>query len=269
MEGQTPQNGTTIKEVRDDQAVSSPVRLLPPPGHLDNHEMYIVQFPKDQIYRIPPRENALIVERHRNLPKEKKARSCCCSTRLLLTLCLILITIIAIVGITLAVLYFIFNPMGPTFSINDVMVNTIGKSKTPQYEISLGVKNPNNRLGLDYENNDNVVTLMSEGIMVATGKFPALEQGHDASSKVMVELTGTNVPLPKVMDMSMNDVKSNKPISLSLNMKLGLRVVTAGLKAWVMKSDVVCEFKVNALRNDTKILSQICETNFKIMFKII
>ncbi|KAJ0086574.1 hypothetical protein Patl1_08502 [Pistacia atlantica] len=34
---------------------------------------YVVQIPKDQVYRVPPPENALIVERH----DKEKAKSCC------------------------------------------------------------------------------------------------------------------------------------------------------------------------------------------------
>ncbi|KAF1867627.1 hypothetical protein Lal_00050058 [Lupinus albus] len=268
MEGQSPKNVTT-EEVIEDHVMPSPILLPPPPGRLNNHEMYIVQFPKDQIYYVPPSENALIVERYRNSPKnEKKRRSCCCSIRLMLTIGLILLTIIAVVGITLAVLYFIFNPMGPIFYVNDVLVRTSGKSKTPYYEISLGVKNPNKRLGLDYEDADNDVVLLFEGTEVATGKFPTLEQGHGVSSKVKVELTGTNEHLPKVMDKSMNDRKSNTPVSLSLDMKLGVRFSTAGIEGWLMKSDVVCRFKVNALMNNSEILSQACNINFKPLLKI-
>lgn len=218
---------------------------------------------------MPPRENALIVESYRNPPNVmKKKRSCCCSTRLLLTLALIVLAIIAIVGITLATLFFIFNPNGPKFSVNNVVVKNTGKSSRPQYEIWLAVKNPNKRLGLDYVN-DAEVSLLYEGTKVATGnKFPMLEQDRGAFSNVKVGLTGSNGPLPKVMDKSMNDKESNTPVALRLEMKLGIRVTTAGLESWVMKSDVTCKFKVNSLRNGTKILSQECNTNFKTMLKI-
>ncbi|KAK7247437.1 hypothetical protein RIF29_42320 [Crotalaria pallida] len=270
-EGQTPQNGT-IDKAKDDHPAMAAVVLPPPPGRPNhNNEMYIVQFPRDQIYRVPPRENTTIVERYRTSPKVNNKKShgnnSCCSKRLFLTLAMIFVTIVAIIGITLATLYFIFNPKGPTFTVNDVVVKSTGKSKTPQYEIFLWVKNPNNRLGFDYES-DAVVSLSFEGTKVAMGKFPTLEQVHDASSKVKVVLTGTNKALPKDMDKSMKDEKYKTPVSLSMDMELGVRAATAGFETWVMKSDVECKFKVNALRNDTRILSQSCDTDFKAMLKI-
>ncbi|KAK4434185.1 NDR1/HIN1-like protein 13 [Sesamum alatum] len=41
---------------------------------------YVVQIPKDQIYRVPPPENAhMLEERTRNPPKKKRSSCCLCS----------------------------------------------------------------------------------------------------------------------------------------------------------------------------------------------
>ncbi|KHN06588.1 hypothetical protein glysoja_010932 [Glycine soja] len=52
-------------------------------------------------------------------------------------------------------------------------------------------------------------------------------------------------------------------VDLKLEMKLAIRIRTAGLETWAMRSDVACEFKVSALGNDTRVLSQQCDTKFK------
>ncbi|PNY08438.1 late embryogenesis abundant hydroxyproline-rich glycoprotein [Trifolium pratense] len=40
---------------------------------------YVVRVPKDQIYRVPPPENARIAEQHRSAPRrETNGTHCCC-----------------------------------------------------------------------------------------------------------------------------------------------------------------------------------------------
>lgn len=264
MEGQAPpqnNNGTTTVAAFDD-APPSPLPI--PPGRANHDNMYIVQFPKDQIYRVPPRENALIVERYRkprNTNDKNGGRGCCCRCpRVLLTIALILFAIIAVVGITLATLFFIFNPTGPTFSITHFDVKNI--SRPPHYEISLRAKNPNEKLGITYENSE--VNMLFEGTKVAAGKFPMLlEQRRDASTMFKVDVMGMNRALPKKMAKSMGDAKSNTPLTFDLDMRLWIRITAAELNTWVMKSNVVCRFEVNNLGSEPRILSQQCDTNFR------
>jgi hypothetical protein len=255
MEGQrAPQNnGTTIPD-DNDRVVSPHSPLAPPPGRARHDNMYIVQFPKDQVYRVPPRENALIVERYRNPPpNEKKGqRVCCCSPRLLFTIAIILVTIIAIVGLTFAILLIIFNPTGPTFTITNFVAKNV--TKPPHYEISLKVKNPNKRLGIIYESSE--VSMLFDENEVAKGTFPKmLEQGKDSSTQFKVNVTGTSRTLPKKT--------GNTAMAFELDMNLGVSVAASGIKTWIMKSNVVCKFKVNNLGSDSRILSQECDTNFR------
>ncbi|XP_027364459.1 NDR1/HIN1-like protein 13 [Abrus precatorius] len=261
MEGHSSHNSN---EVADNRAAA--ISPLPPPPGRAQHDMYIVQFPKDQVYRVPPRENALIIEKHRNPPPAQKRRGCCCLSgccgcgpRIWLTIALIIISIVAIVGIAIAILYFIFNPTGPTFSVSDVVVKNLGnKNSRPQYEVSLRAKNPNQRMGIDYANGD--VWMLFEETKVATGRYPMMEQDRNESSTVKVELTGSNGALPKGMN---SGIKSNKTLPLKLEMKLGVRIQAGGLETWTMKANVACEFEVSGLGSDTRVLSQQCDTNFK------
>ncbi|GAU19770.1 hypothetical protein TSUD_78960 [Trifolium subterraneum] len=252
MEGQrAPQNNGTTSPDDNDRVVSPHLPLVGRPCH-DN--MYIVQFPKDQVYRVPPSENALIVERYRNPPpNEKKGRRvCCCSPCLLLTIAIILLTIIAVVGITLATLFIVYNPTGPTFTITNFVAKNV--TRPPHYEISFRVKNPNKRLGIIYETS--AVSMLFDEDQVAKGTFPKLlEQGKDSPTQFKVNVTSTRRTLPKKT--------GNKPMVFELDMNLGVRVAASGIKTWIMKSNVVCKFKVNNLGSDSRILSQVCDTHFK------
>ncbi|XP_058734054.1 NDR1/HIN1-like protein 13 [Vicia villosa] len=246
---------TTTDIIVDNDVLSPPPSLPPPPGRARYDNMYIVQFPKDQVYRVPPSENALIVERYRNVPKTTDVTSrnfcCCCSLRFWLTIAIILVTIFAIVGIAIAILFFIFNPSGPTFAVNHMDFKNV--TGPPDYEISLRAKNPNHRLGMIYESSE--VSLIYEDIEVGTGKFPILlEQGRHAMTQFKVDVTGKR-PLPKKMKTT--------GLDFELDTNLCVRITALKLSTWIMNANVVCKFKVNNLGSDTRILSQQCDTNFR------
>ncbi|BAT73380.1 hypothetical protein VIGAN_01085700, partial [Vigna angularis var. angularis] len=198
-------------------------KALPPPPGRYVHETYIVQFPKDQVYRVPPRENALFVEQFRKPVTPKKTRSggcCCCGSRVLLTVALIVVSIVAVVGITLATLYFIFNPTGPAFSVGNLVVNSGGgggdKNSRSQYRVSLRVNNPNDKLGIHYAAGD--VWLFFEGTKVAAGRFPWLDQGQEESSSVIVNMSGPSALFRRVSN------SREEPVPLKLEMKLAMRI---------------------------------------------
>ncbi|KAK7281018.1 hypothetical protein RIF29_08652 [Crotalaria pallida] len=238
------------------------VTILPLPPGRDNGQTYVVQLQKDQIYRVPPAENALIIERHQNSPNLRNKEQRCCPC-FLLTMSLVLLAIVVIIAITLTILYFIFTPnTKPTFSIsNFVVMNHIYKNSPPHYQISLMANNPNNRLGIEYHK-DAEVLLLFDKTKVAIGKFPTLDMDPNDSKKVMVELSGTREPLPPPMDKSMNDNKYNAPVELGLEMKFRAKIKAAQLGTWVVKCNVWCTFMVSKMRNTTRVLSQECQTNF-------
>ncbi|OIV98429.1 hypothetical protein TanjilG_16756 [Lupinus angustifolius] len=239
------------------------VTLLPLSLDCEKHQTYIVQFQKDQVYRVPSYENALLIERDRNSPSAtNKERQCC--PHILLTIALILLGIVIIIAITMTILYFIFTPnTKPTFSIsNFVVINPIDKISQPHYLISLMAKNPNKRLGIEYQKDANVL-LLFEKTKVAIGKFPRLELNPNDSNKVMVDLIGTNGPFPHSMKTNMNDRKYNTLVPMDLEMKINVKTKASHLGTWVEKCNVGCMFKVRILKNETRVISQECQTNFK------
>ncbi|KAK7318591.1 hypothetical protein RJT34_03294 [Clitoria ternatea] len=263
MEGQAPRRptGTEIALRPNGDMIAATSSLAPPPGR-PNHDFYIVQFPKDQVYRVPPSENALIVEKYRDSKSREKRRGGCCSCcclcpRFMLTILLIIVSIIAVVGIAFAVLYFVFNPVGPTFAVSDVVVVKNGANKKPGYEVSLKAKNPNGRLGVDYKNG--AVWMLYGATEIATGKFPALREDKDETREVKVELSGSSGPLPKAMA----DEKPNSHVDLKLLMKLVVRFASVGVETWDMRANVMCVLKVRGVGNNTGLLSQDCITTFK------
>lgn len=225
-------------------------------------DTYVIQIPKDQIYRIPPPENAVIAERYRQKPDEKKffspSKSC------ILIIGGILIVLALIIALTLVALSIIFIPKAPTFSIARVQVNnpqnsTHKSSQSPGYTISLKAKNPNDEMGINYKGNGDV-TLSFKGKKIATGKFPTLYQDEKGYKMIKFSLAGTKATLPKEIAKSLKDKKSKVPVSLALNAKILVKVNLGMIKTWVKDANVACQFKVSTLGSGIRILSQECQS---------
>lgn len=261
MEGRVPPAGG---HETDHNPLVAP---LPPPPPLAYHsETYVIQVPKDQIYRIPPPENAIIAERLRQPGTRNKKKSRCCSLCLLVTA--VILVVLTLIGIAITALYFVFSPKAPSFSVAQALVkypkssSAHKHSSPPGYEISLRAKNPNNFMGIYYRTGG-VATLSFKGKKIAKGKFPRPYQDMKKSTKINVVLKGSNAPLPRQMEKSMKDKKSKKPIILALNVKFQVKMRLGTMKTWIIDTDVACKFKVSKLGVGSRILWQKCHTEFE------
>ncbi|KAF3441041.1 hypothetical protein FNV43_RR19327 [Rhamnella rubrinervis] len=235
-------------------------------GH--SHETYVIQIPKNQVYRVPPPENALIAERFRNGPETNNAKKPRFSRRLLISIIVLIVFII--IAITMLILYLILSPNGPMFSVLKVVVvlknpnsSSNSKDKHPSYEISLVAKNPNTRTGFDYEASEDV-TLLFGGKEIANGKFPAFHQEKDNSTKLKLVLSGSNnAGFPHETEKTTNKTKSKEPVSLALAMDVKMKMEFWFIKTWIMDSKTNCDFRVSTLRPESRVVSQKCRSQFK------
>lgn len=82
-------------------------------SNIQPHATYIIQIPKDQIYRVPPPENAEIVERYRNpvLTDQRGRRRC------VYWFLSIFFVVAFLVSVIVCVNHFTLRPKNPTFSV--------------------------------------------------------------------------------------------------------------------------------------------------------
>lgn len=227
-------------EVNDEEP-PLPLVLRPSPGRPT--ATYVVQIPKDQIYRVPPPENALIVQQYLNPPVKKRR----CSG--LLWVLIILLILALVIGITLGALYFFLKPTSPEFSIARVRVKD-QNSTSPTYEISLQAKNRNEMLGVCEGSGDASLSFKQKNI--ASGGFPASCQGNKGSSDLELVLVG---------EKGLKDSKSaNGPVSLDLMVKASMQGKLWALNTKSSDMEVACNFRVSTLGTGTKVLSQECRT---------
>ncbi|KAK8652838.1 hypothetical protein V6N13_126861 [Hibiscus sabdariffa] len=236
-----------------------PLNLPPPPGH--PLATYVVQVPKDQIYRVPPPENAGIVERHREAAKAKgKSTKGNCST-ILLWFLIVFLLLCVIIGGTLTVIYFIFTPQAPSFSVTKLHVKQQKQGSPPTYDVTLKAKNPNEKMGIEYKSDEDGGNLIFWTKNLGYGDIPGLKQNGGDSSNIDIKIHGLKEKtVPPNVQKSISDKKTKHQISLKLKLESPLVFNVWTLKLWKKNLDVSCDFRVSTLAQGTKILSQKCKT---------
>lgn len=223
-------------------------------------ETYVVHFPRDQVYRVPPPENARIAENHR--PKNNKKSSGKgggggCSLCRLIIIALILIALG--ISIFIAMVLTLYSPKYPEFTLKNFHVKSNVNSSARKtnnnnnYSVSLAIKNPNERMEVEYGSGK--MSLKYKGKVIASGKYLSTRQ--EAAKEIVVRETlhGTNKSLTKSMAN-----KDKHPKSMVLIIYVPIKI-----KSWAITSQkyliITCDFKVKMVsKKGTKIISQECGT---------
>lgn len=210
---------------------------------------YVVQVPKDQIYRLPPPEHAALADRLRNnIPIQKKPTNYSC-------LCIIIIPSLVIILIVGLILGLVFKRQNPIYHIEHAQVHV----KNSEYDILLKVENPNPHTSIFYGKNGDA-SLSFRHKEIACGKYPNFDQGPKNSTIFKMILHGSKIALPEEMAQSMNHTKKKAHISLSLSINVSLRMKIGALKIKSKKIAVGCSLILDTLAENSRVLSQECST---------
>ncbi|XP_021729128.1 NDR1/HIN1-like protein 13 [Chenopodium quinoa] len=241
------------------------MQIVPSTKHEDStpqpHSTYIIQVPKDQIYRVPPPENAGIVEKYRNPVQNNQSghrRRCA-------YWCLSIFLVVAfIVSVIVCVNHFTLSPKNPDFSIKRVVIKnpppSSKKNASPKIQVSLEATNPNSVNDIGYGQGN--ATLMYKGKAIGHGSYPALvNQESGKSDEVDVVLAvSSKGGLPKELVSQSHNSNNNRKKALVLNLLLNIPLK---LKTWLFtkKIDVKvgCKFEVNSVGEKIRVLSQKCD----------
>ncbi|KAL4557620.1 hypothetical protein LXL04_035805 [Taraxacum kok-saghyz] len=221
-----------------------------PPG------TYVIQFPKDRIYRTPPPENALIVERYRNAPAKKQSNW----VKYVLISVAIIVLLAGFIGTIMLV---VIKKDDPKFEVERVHVTTKGKTrqKETDFDITLASKNPNAHTIIAFDDHGKAA-LSFKYRRFAIGKFPSSEQNPKHSKDVKLILTSkSHTKLPMEIRKSMNETtgKSKRYVEMLLEFRVPVKMKIGALKMKSKTISVLCHLKVNNLAKNPRILSQNCD----------
>lgn len=223
---------------------------------------YVIQVPKDQIYRHPPPENAL---RQKKFSRGKPRHSCCCRC-LCWTISLLLILVVLLAA-TAGILYLIFRPEAPKYTVDRVSIKGFNMTSlspiSPEFDITVRADNPNNKIGIYYEK-DSSVAFRYNDIKLSDGVLPVFYQPSNNITVFVTQLRGSDVILSSSMHSELISELKEGNVPFKLNMKAPVKIKVGAIKTWTITVKVKCDIIVDSLTTSSNIVSKHCDYSVKL-----
>ncbi|RAL45942.1 hypothetical protein DM860_006096 [Cuscuta australis] len=239
---------------RFDQPPPLPAKPTPPPG------TYIIQVPKEQVFRHPPPENA----RHSNSPRRRRRRC----VRLRVALCL-LTALLAALALAAGVLYLVFRPESPSYAVSAVAIKglnlTSASPVSPEFDVTIRAENRNDKMGIYYRRGSSA-TVSHSGVDIGNGELPVLFQPSRNVTDFRVELKGSGIMLGSAVRSSLIRQQRQGQARFKVNVRAPVKIKIGAVKTWVITVKVHCDVTVNALNEKPKLLSKDCNSSVKLFW---
>ncbi|XP_050369706.1 NDR1/HIN1-like protein 13 [Argentina anserina] len=233
------------------------------PLHASNNPQpgtYVVQIPKDQIYRVPPPENATLYDKYtRQKPRHNCCRSCLCWLLFTVASLLLLSAIAAVV------FYLVVRPESPNYSVQKISFKGFNltaasspSSTVPQQvDVAVRAENPNRKMGIYYER-DSSANVVYTDIKLCDGALPAFYQPPKNVTELETALTGTGIRLTSAAREGLVEAQRQGMVALKLHVRAPARIKVGSIKSWKITVKVDCGITVNKLAPEAKIVSKDC-----------
>ncbi|KAL9244363.1 hypothetical protein vseg_018146 [Gypsophila vaccaria] len=255
-----PTSGEHHRRMSQDSFTSSKMDYGNGYGYGPNPGTYVVQVPKDRIFRVPPPENE---HKFKLYTKKKSNRSCCrCCICSIISTILILAVLL---GLTFGTLYLIYHPKSPTYTIQKVQVKGVNVTAQsgattikPVFNITVEINNRNGKIGFYYEK-DSEINIYRDGVNLCDGKLPVFYQPPNSVTVVSTELSGSGMVLSKSAREKLLTEQKNGKVPLQMDVKIPLKVKIGSVKSWTATVKVKCDVTLSALTPNAKVVSKKCK----------
>ncbi|CAH8362317.1 unnamed protein product [Eruca vesicaria subsp. sativa] len=222
-----------------------------PPG------TYIFQLPKEQIYRLPPPENA---RRYEDLSRRKLNRSsyrrCFCYS---LAALLVLVTLAAVL---VGIFFLVCRPHKPMFSVSGVSIAGVNLTSliSPSIKINLRAENVNKFLGLVYGGGGSAAVIFYDGVKLGDGELTPFVQPADKVTETETTLRGTVIELASSTREGLKEAEEKGNVAFDLRVKAPFKFKVRAVTMWKMVVTVDCKVTVDKLTLATTVITENCVT---------
>ncbi|XP_027333337.1 NDR1/HIN1-like protein 13 [Abrus precatorius] len=230
---------------------------VPPPG------TYVIQIPKDQVYRVPPPENARRYDQYTRR-KHRRCRCCCCFCWFIG----LIFILVVLLGIAAGVLYLVFRPEAPHYTINQIAIrgiNLTSPSSTaailPEFDVTVKADNPNDKIGIHYET-DSSAEIFYNDARLCNGALPAFYQPSNNVTVFTTVLRGNGIELRNEDQKALLQAQTKREVPLTVRLRAPVKIKVGLVKTWKITVKVDCDVTVNELTAQAKIVSKHC--NYKV-----
>ncbi|KAJ6365540.1 hypothetical protein OIU76_030339 [Salix suchowensis] len=260
-----PQSPTKPDAPQSEKPVS------PPPG------TYVIQIPKDQVYRVPPPVNAKRYERlSRRKPSlgedsdfysvlgvsKNSSKSEIKSAYRKLARSYLLTAFVFLIGVAAAVFYFVFRPESPDYSVERLSISgfnlTSSRWVSPEFDVTVRANNPNDKIGIYYKKGSSV-DVYYDSVKMATGSLPNFYQGTNNVTVFVTPLKGSAVELTSRDRTAMIGEASKGRVPFKLALRAPVKIKVGPVETWEITVKVDCDITVDNLTAAAEIGSKKCD----------
>ncbi|KAL8464871.1 hypothetical protein ACS0TY_034379 [Phlomoides rotata] len=196
-------------------------------------------------------------------PLQPPKRSSCLCKCLCWTIT-VLILLLIIVGATAGILYLVFQPKLPKYSVENLRVSDLtlnfDLSLSARFNVRITSDNPNKKIGISYEKGSHL-SVWYKNTNLCQGSIPRFYQGHQSRKVLDVALTGQNQYGRTLLD-AMQEEQQTGRIPLDLKIDVPVRIELGKLKLKKVRVRGTCKLIVDNLSTNSVISIKASTCNF-------
>ncbi|CAO2182563.1 unnamed protein product [Urochloa humidicola] len=238
-----------------------------PPGE------YVVQVPKDKVFRVPPPENARLFEHYTR--RAKRRRRCSCA-RVCACLLAALLALAVLLAAAAGAAYLALRPRRPAYAVQALAVSGlagVGNASasapaaafSPGFAATVRADNPNGKIGLRYDGEKSRVSVSYDGVLLAGGAWPAFYQGPRNVTVFVAEAKGSGIRFSESVRGQMAAAERLRSVPFDVDVEVPVRLQIGRVKTWAVPARARCAVAVDRLAADAKVVSRSCHVKVRFL----
>ena len=245
-----------------------PVPQQPPPAQPGT---YVVQVPKDKVFRVPPPENARLFEHY---TRRAKRRSRCSCVRVCTCLLAATVALAVLLAAAAGVVYLVLRPRRPSYTVQALAVSGlagVGNASaapaafSPGFDATVRADNPNGKIGVHYEGGRSRVSVSYDGVPLADGAWPAFYQGPRNVTVFVAKAKGSGIRFSQGVRGQMAAAERLRSVPFDVDVEVPVRLQLGGVRTWAVPARARCTVAVDRLAADAKVVSSSCDVKVRFL----
>ncbi|KAM7267715.1 hypothetical protein ACFE04_009881 [Oxalis oulophora] len=197
-------------------------------------------------------------------PKPKRRHNICC--RCFCWTFSILLTLIIIIAAIIGILYLVFQPKLPKYTVDKLSVTKFEQQSDnstlyAEFNVTITAKNPNKKIGIYYQDGSHISGWYNN-TKLCEGSMPIFYQGHKNTTVLNLALKGQTEDSNGLINSVFQQQQLTGNIPLNLKVKQPVRIKLGGLKLMEVKFKVKCKLTVDNLTANDQISIQSSSCHF-------
>ncbi|KAI5003295.1 hypothetical protein ZWY2020_030455 [Hordeum vulgare] len=250
-----------------EKPIPPPPPQKPPPPQPGT---YVVQVPKDKVFRVPPPENARLFQHY---TRRAKRRAGCSCLRACLYLAVALLSLAVLLAAAVGAVYRVRPGSRRTRRVLAVSgLAGVGNASAPG-AISPGFaatvradNSANGKVGVHYESAGSRVAVSYEGVSLADGAWPAFYQAPGNVTVFVARAKGAGIRFSERERGQMAAAERLKSVPFDVDVTVPVRLQLGGVRTWALPVTVRCAMAVDRLAASAKVVSRSCDVKVPFVF---